>query len=172
MKIITTEEFAKATKLDKLKMPGLAALLMEIMKINQVNKLFAQAQPKQGPDFVDSILEGCGIDIDFDEKELKNIPAEGGFIAIANHPYGGIEGMVLLKILCLVRPDAKLMANFILKKIPNLADYFIAVNPFENIEHGSSISGIKNTLELLANGTPIGIFPAGEVSTYKLDKKQ
>ncbi|BAU55446.1 lysophospholipid acyltransferase family protein [Mucilaginibacter gotjawali] len=172
MKVITTEEFAKATKLDKLKMPGLAALLMELMKINQVNDLFAQAQPKQGPDFVDAILEGCGIDIEFDEKELRNIPKTGSFIAIANHPYGGIEGMVLLKILCMVRPDAKLMANFLLKKIPNLADYFIAVNPFENIDHSSSISGLKTTLELLANGTPIGIFPAGEVSTFKVDKKQ
>ena len=80
--------------------------------------------------------------------------------------------MVLLKILCMVRPDAKLMANFLLKKIPNLSDYFIAVNPFENIEHSSSISGLKNTLELLANGTPIGIFPAGEVSTFKVDKQQ
>ncbi|MDB5016142.1 MAG: hypothetical protein JWQ84_974 [Mucilaginibacter sp.] len=172
MKVITTEEFAKATKLDKLKMPGLAALLMELMKINQVNELFAQAQPKQGPEFVDAILAGCGIDIEFDEKELKNIPTTGSFVAIANHPYGGIEGMVLLKILCMVRPDAKLMANFLLKKIPNLADYFIAVNPFENVEHSSSISGLKNTLELLANGTPIGIFPAGEVSTFKVDKKQ
>jgi len=172
MKVITTEEFAKATKLDKLKMPGLAALLMELMKINQVNELFAQAQPKQGPDFVDAILEGCGIDIEFDEKDLKNIPKTGSFIAIANHPYGGIEGMVLLKILCMVRPDAKLMANFLLKKIPNLADYFVAVNPFENIDHSSSISGLKTTLELLANGTPIGIFPAGEVSTFKVDKKQ
>lgn len=172
MKIISTEEFAKATKLDKLKMPGLAALLMEVMKINQVNKLFAQAQPKQGPDFVDAILEGCGVSIEFDERELKNIPKEGSFIAIANHPYGGIEGMVLLKMLCMVRPDAKVMANFLLKKIPNLADYFVAVNPFENIDHSSSISGLKTTLELLGNGTPIGIFPAGEVSTFKVDKQQ
>ena len=172
MKVITTEEFAKATKLDKLKMPGLAAILMELMKINQVNELFAQAQPKQGPEFVDAILEGCGIDIEYDERELKNIPATGSFVAIANHPYGGIEGMVLLKMLCMARPDAKLMANFLLKKIPNLADYFIAVNPFENVEHSSSISGLKNTLELLANGTPIGIFPAGEVSTFKVDKKE
>ena len=172
MKVITTEEFAKATKLDKLKMPGLAALLMELMKINQVNDLFAQAQPKQGIEFIDAILEGCGIDIVFDERELRNIPKTGSFVAIANHPYGGIEGMVLLKMLLMARPDAKLMANFILKKIPNLSDYFIAVNPFENVEHSSSISGLKNTLELLNNGTPIGIFPAGEVSTFKVEQKQ
>ncbi|RVT96502.1 lysophospholipid acyltransferase family protein [Mucilaginibacter limnophilus] len=172
MKVITTEEFAKATKLDKLHMPGLASLLMELMKINQVNDLFAQAQPKVGPDFVDSILEGCGVKIEFDEKELKNIPANGGFIAIANHPYGGIEGMVLLKILCTVRPEAKIMANFLLKKIPNLADYFIAVNPFENIDHSSSISGLKTTLDLLSQGIPMGIFPAGEVSTFKLEKRE
>ncbi|HEY0245383.1 MAG TPA: GNAT family N-acyltransferase [Mucilaginibacter sp.] len=172
MKIITTEEFAKATKLDKLKMPGLAALLMELMKINQVNDLFAEAQPKQGIEFIDAILEGCGVNIEYDERELKNIPKTGGFIAIANHPYGGIEGMVLLKVLLTMRSDAKLMANFLLKKIPNLSDYFIAVNPFENVDHSSSISGLKTTLSLLAEGTPIGIFPAGEVSTFKLEKQE
>ncbi|RCH56680.1 hemolysin [Mucilaginibacter hurinus] len=172
MKVITTEEFAKATKLDRLKLPGLASLLMELMKINQVNELFAQAQPNEGPDFVDAILKGCGVTIEYDEEDLKNIPANGAFIAIANHPYGGLEGMVLLKILCTVRPDAKIMANFLLKKIPNLSNYFVAVNPFENIDHSSSISGLKNTLELLSNGTPIGIFPAGEVSTFKLDKQE
>ncbi len=171
-KIITTDEFAKAIKLDRLKMPGLAALLMEIMKINQINKVFEQAHASQGMDFVDAVLKEIGVEIDFDESELKNLPVTGSFVAIANHPYGGIEGLVLLKILCMVRPEAKLMANFILKKIPNLSDYFIAVNPFENIEHSSSISGIKATLELLASGTPIGIFPAGEVSTYQLDKQQ
>ncbi|HYK76099.1 MAG TPA: lysophospholipid acyltransferase family protein, partial [Daejeonella sp.] len=172
MKIITKEEFAKATRINKLRMPGLASLLMEVMKINDVNETFEKAEHLQGTPFVDKILQILGVNIEFDARELRNIPKDGAFIAIANHPYGGIEGLVLLKMLCMVRPDAKLMANFILKKIPNLSDYFIAVNPFENIEHSSSISGIKNTLELLRNGTPIGIFPAGEVSTYKIQTQQ
>ena len=172
MKIITKEDFSKAAKLDKLHLPGLASLLMEVMKINEINEVFQKAEHLQGPTFVDKILQIIGISVEFDANELRNIPKEGAFIAIANHPYGGIEGLVLLKLLCMVRPDSKLMANFLLKKIPNLSDYFIAVNPFENVEHSSSISGIKNTLQLLRSGIPIGIFPAGEVSTYKFKTQQ
>lgn len=172
MKIITKDDFKKAAKLDKLHLPGLASLLMEVMKINEVNDVFQKAEHLHGPTFIDKILQIIGIHVEFDDSDLKNIPKEGPFIAIANHPYGGIEGLVLLKLLCAVRPDAKLMANFLLKKIPNLSEYFIAVNPFENIEHSSSISGIKNTLELLRSGTPIGIFPAGEVSTFKFESQQ
>lgn len=172
MKIITKADFSKAAKIDKVYLPGLASLLMEVMKINEVNEVFEKAEHLQGPTFVDKILQILGVTVEFDEADLKHIPKEGAFIAIANHPYGGIEGLVLLKLLCMVRPDAKLMANFLLKKIPNLSDYFIAVNPFENIEHSSSISGIKSTLELLKSGTPIGIFPAGEVSTFKFETQQ
>jgi putative hemolysin len=172
MKIITTQEFAKATKIDKLGVPGLAALLMEIMKLNDINKVFSKNEHFSGLEFVDKILETIGVSIDFDEDDLKNIPKTGGFIAIANHPYGGVEGLALVKLLCTVRPEAKVMVNFILKKIPNLSEFFVAVNPFENVQHSSSISGLKATFDLLQSGTPIGIFPAGEVSTFSLDKQE
>lgn len=49
-------------------------------------------------------------------KRAEKHPKNGAFIAIANHPYGGIEGLILLKIMFLTRPDSKLMANFLLKK--------------------------------------------------------
>jgi len=172
MTLITSKEFAKATNIDKLYMPGLASLLMEIMKINDVNQLVAKAEHLQGIAFVDKVLQILGIKIEINEKDLKNIPKEGAFIAVANHPYGGIEGLILLKLLNSVRPESKLMANFILNKVPSLNKFLVPVNPFENIDHSSSISGLKATLSLLSNGTPIGIFPAGEVSTYKLHQQK
>lgn len=172
MKIITTKEFAEATKLNKLRMPGLASLLMEVMKINDINRTFEKAASYEGVEFVDEILRLLGVKIEISENDLKNIPSEDAFIAVANHPYGGIEGLILIKLLCSKRPEAKVMANFLLKKIPNLSEFFVAVNPFENIDHSSSISGIKTSMALLKSGIPLGIFPAGEVSTYKLDKQQ
>ena len=172
MTLITSKEFAKATNLDKLRMPGLASLLMEIMKINDVNDLVSRAEHLQGLAFIDKVLQILGIKIKINEKDLKNIPKDGAFIAVSNHPYGGIEGLILIKLLCSVRPESKLMANFILNKVPSLNNYLVPVNPFENIDHSSSISGLKTTLSLLNSGTPIGIFPAGEVSTYKLNQQK
>jgi len=169
MTVISKEEFEKATRIYKIPMPGLSSFLMELMKINEVNNKFASISHLNGLEFIDQVLEHLGIIIDFDQTELDNIPIEGAFIALANHPYGGIDGLILLKLLCRKRPDAKLMANFILDKIPNLKEWLIGVNPFENIQHASSISGIKKTIRVLESGTPVGIFPAGEVSSYQTE---
>ena len=172
MKIITSKELAKAIKIDKLGVPGLATLLMEIMKLNDINKVFDDNKHFEGLEFVDKVLKTIGVSIDFDQNDLKNIPKTGGFIAVANHPYGGVEGLALVKLLCIARPESKVMVNFILKMIPNLSDFFVAVNPFENIQHSSSISGLKTTFDLIKNGVPIGIFPAGEVSTFNLESQE
>lgn len=169
MTVISKEEFEKATRIDKIPMPGLSSFLMELMKINEVNNKFESISHLNGLEFIDQVLEHLDVIIDFDESELDYIPTEGAFIALANHPYGGIDGLILLKLLCKKRPDTKLMANFILDKIPNLKEWLIAVNPFENIQHISSISGIKKTIRVLESGTPVGIFPAGEVSSYQAE---
>ena len=65
------------------------------------------------------------------------------------------------------RPDFKLMANFLLSKIPNLAPVFLPVNPFtDNPGLQSSAAGVKGAVVHLSEGKGLGIFPAGEVSRY------
>ena len=171
MKLVTNKEFEQALNLDKFHLTGLTDLLMRVMKIKELNKLFEKLEGLEGLEFVDKALELLGIHIELLEEGLKHIPIKGAFIAIANHPYGGVEGLILLKILCSARPDTKIMGNFLLKKIPPLSDYVIAVNPFENIKQTSSISGIKSAINILKSGSPVAIFPAGEVSTYQFAKQ-
>ena len=86
---------------------------------------------------------------------------------VSNHPFGGIEGVMLLSAIAKVRPDFKLMANFILSHIPNLKECFFSVNPFEkNPEWKSSVGGIKGAVQHIAAGNGLGVFPAGVVSRY------
>jgi putative hemolysin len=66
------------------------------------------------------------------------------------------------------RKDFKIIANFILHRIEPLIPYIMPVNPFENRKDvRSSVVGFKNALTHLKEGHPLGIFPAGEVSTYR-----
>ena len=154
------------------KIPGLAALLMRLMKIDAFNRMVHEAGALEGVAFTQFVFGYLGVTIEVDERDLTNIPQHGAFIAVANHPYGAIESLALLNLLVAQRKDTLFMGNFLLKRLPSLAEYIIAVNPFENIKDSSSISGLKNTLLKLRSGTPVAIFPAGEVSAYDFKTKQ
>jgi putative hemolysin len=81
---------------------------------------------------------------------------------------GGIDGILLLKLMLEKEPNFKIIANFLLHRIEPMKQYIMPVNPFENHKDAkSSVIGIKETLRHLSDGKPLGMFPAGEVSTYK-----
>ena len=172
MGLISKRDFAAALNLDKLKLQSLAGPLMSFLKLDEVNDVHASLQPLQGIDFIDGLIDKLGIEVVITEAELKNIPLEGGFIALSNHPYGGLDGVILIKLLGRIRPDFRVMANFLLKKIDNISPFFISVNPFENKAafQKFSMAGIKETLNELNQNHPVGIFPAGEVSAMQKTK--
>ena len=144
-----------------------AGMAYGYMRLGKINRLFDGAADYQGREFADHLLENMGITIEVSPEQLENIPKEGGFMVVSNHPFGGIEGVMLLSAIAKVRPDFKLMANFILSHIPNLKECFFSVNPFEkNPEWKSSVGGIKGAIQHVADGHGLGIFPAGEVSRY------
>ncbi len=108
------------------------------------------------------------IKFEIPEEDLKRLPKDGAYITISNHPLGGIDGILLLKLMLEREPNFKIIANFLLHRIVPMKKYIMPVNPFENHKDAkSSVIGIKETLRHLSDGKPLGIFPAGEVSTYK-----
>ena len=170
MKLVETDEFMKAARLNRFGGTSAARVLMMVLRINKINKLYDEISHHRGIQFVDALIERLKLEYEVSEEELKKIPKDGAFITVSNHPFGGIDGMLLVKILEKHRPDIKVMSNFVLNKIEPVSDYMLPVNPFERRKDAaSSIVGIKMALEHLSKGNVLGIFPAGEVSSYNED---
>ncbi len=170
MGLVSAKEVAKVIHLDKYGIFGtfVGWLLMVATKITSINRFYDKHKELPGTAFLDSILEHYEIDFEIPEEDLKRLPKSGPFITISNHPLGGIDGVLLLKLLLKERSDFKIIANFLLHRIEPLKPYIMPVNPFETHKDAkSSIMGFKNALLHLDQGHPLGIFPAGEVSTYK-----
>lgn len=170
MGIVTAKEVAKVMNLEKLGPIGTSIgwIVLHSTKLSTINKEYDKRKNLNGIEFINSILKSFEIDFKISEKDLKRIPKAGPFIVIANHPLGGIDGMILMKILLEQRPDFKMIANFLLHRLDPLKPYIMPVNPFEDHKEAmSSLGGIKQALSHLSEGGALGIFPAGEVSTYK-----
>ncbi len=168
--LIKKDDFSKALKLEKLKLKVLSPVLMRVLKLNKINQVYQESIEKKGDQFADAILASLGIEYELDPNDLKHIPSKEPFVMVANHPYGGIDGIILLAILQKIRPDFKMVANYLLNQIEPLKEQLIPVNPFEGNEgKGQNISGVKKMLSHLKE-SPLGIFPAGEVSSIKLNR--
>ena len=170
MALVTPKEISQVIGLEKLGFLGtfLGWSLLRVLRISTINKIYENNKHKSDLPFLNGVLDDCNIKFEIPEEDLKRIPKDGAFITVSNHPLGGIDGVLLLKLLIEKRADYKIIANFLLHRIEPLKPYVMPVNPFETRKDAkSSVAGIKSALLHLREGKPLGIFPAGEVSTYK-----
>lgn len=165
-KVVTKQDIKNAIRLKG--MPGdiLAALISYILGFNKINKKYSKCAQYKGRKFTSALLKEFNIRFEIDDKEFDYIPQEGPFIFVSNHPYGGVDGIILINIFSSVRPDIKVISNFMLSHIPNLKEFFFPVNPFSDRPGLSgSFTGLRMATENLNKGGCLGLFPAGEVST-------
>ncbi|OYU80996.1 MAG: glycerol acyltransferase [Flavobacterium sp. BFFFF1] len=170
MGLVTAKEVAKAINATKYGIFGTFAgwLLMKTLKISRLNQIYDKNKHLKDVEFLNAILDQLEIRFEIPEEDFKRLPKEGAYITISNHPLGGVDGILLLKLMLEREPNFKIIANFLLHRIEPLKPYIMPVNPFENHKDAkSSVVGIKETLRHLSDGKPLGMFPAGEVSTYK-----
>lgn len=166
MKLVKEEDFMKAAKLQGPGGESFAKLLMFILGFTKVNDIYSKYESCSGIEFITHLLDELEIKYEINPEELKRIP-QGGFITVSNHPFGGIDGVLLMLLICQQRPDFKVMVNFLLQKIKPIEEFCLPVNPFENKKSiNSSLAGIKGALKHVQEGHGLGIFPAGEVSAF------
>ncbi|MGB0325654.1 MAG: sulfotransferase, partial [Phycisphaerales bacterium] len=90
-------------------------------------------------------------------------------VVVANHPFGGIEGLALMSLVLRVRPDAKTLVNQLLGLIPPLREHLLLVDVLGGGAKANTMS-MRATLSHLRHGGLLAVFPAGEVSHARLTR--
>ncbi len=153
--------------------PVLPALL-RALKLEQLAQAY-DATPKGNTpeEFIESALETLGVSYHIVNSAIDRIPREGPVMVVANHPYGGLEGLILAKLIREVRPDVKVLANFLLGRIEQLRELFFLVDPFGGGSAAKrNITPLREAMAWLSEGRIAASFPSGTVSHLHLRKRE
>jgi putative hemolysin len=118
-------------------------------------------------EFIEILHERLDIRCQVAEEALARVPQNGPLIVVANHPFGGIEATILLRLLSKRRQDIKFMANFLLGSLPECRDFCIYVDPFGGKEAArKNLQPLRDSIDFVQQGGTLCVFPSGTVSHF------
>lgn len=141
-------------------------VIEKVIGVPGLTDIYSGALDQNNPDdFCQAILDYMNVTCKISDQDLARIPKNGKIVVVSNHPFGGIEGIMMGAILRRVRPDVKIMANYFLSVIPEMRDLFLFVDPFGGPKAArANLASMKHSIEWIKDGHMFGVFPAGEVS--------
>ena len=124
-------------------------------------------------DFFASAKDEAKLASSWDDACLARIPRQGPLVVVANHPHGLADGVVAMDFLLRARPDALVVGNRWLARIPGIRPWLVEVNPFDpKASDSSNLAGTRRILGHLKAGGCVLVFPAGEVSSCHLRQRR
>lgn len=148
-----------------------AEIFLRLCAIDKVNRVYENSGKYTGAKFADSLLNDLGVNYVIGNAErLIQLPQEA-FITVSNHPYGGLDGIILIDLIAGIRSDYKLMVNKIIALVKTMQENFISVIPLSNRKEdikGTNLRAVRETMTHLNNGHPVGFFPSGAVSDFRI----
>ncbi|MDE7402801.1 MAG: 1-acyl-sn-glycerol-3-phosphate acyltransferase [Muribaculaceae bacterium] len=140
--------------------------------LDQCNAVHSKYCYTTGNEFSTLLIDDCyKIKKKLDNPEVLDKMKGQPFVTVSNHPYGAIDGILLIDIIGRKFPDFKVMVNMFLNYISAMRPSFIAVDPSGSQDKEKQLAtmhGIRESIAHVRAGHPIGFFPAGAVS--KIDK--
>lgn len=146
----------------------LVEAMMEWIGLNKANAIHAKYCHSTGVKFADKLInEEFKVKTRIDNEDVLKRFSEGPFITVSNHPFGALDGILLLDLVGKYRPDFMVMVNLILSNIAAMSPAFIPVDPQKSDDpekKAITMQGIRQALKHVRQGHPLGFFPAGAVS--------
>ncbi len=147
--------------------PHVNPLMQKFLAVDSMRALYRKIKLPAERSIMENLLEVMDVRYTVADCDMARIPASGPVIVIANHPFGLIEGAILGTMLARIRPDVKIMTNYLLEEISELRDRCIFVDPFQQKSSAAlNRRALKQAVAWLKHGGMLAVFPAGEVSHW------
>ena len=154
-------------------LPGLPGFAGKFIPIDQARELYQRVCSAPQGFRLEALLSEMKVKLDVPPADLERIPAKGPLVAVANHPFGVLDGAALGVLLSRVRPDVKILTNSLLEGIPELHEHCIFVDTFRSSSStDKNAKPLKQALAWLRQGGALAVFPAGEVSQWNVRQAQ
>jgi putative hemolysin len=152
---------------------GLPGFAGKFIPMEQARELYQRVRLAPQGFRLEALLAEMKIKLDVQATDLDRIPVKGPLVAVANHPFGVLDGAALAVLLLRVRPDVKILTNSLLDGIPDLHEHCIFVDPFRTpFSADKNVKPLKQAMEWLRQGGTLAVFPAGEVSQWNVREAQ
>lgn len=136
-----------------------------VLGLSALNGVYTRLRHQDQEHYVAAALDELGVAVEIEHAGA--IPTTGPLLVVANHPFGAIEGLALLQLLCPQRPDTKVLVNQLLRRVSQLHSRFIFVDVFGGPGAlRTNIAPLRDALAWLQGGHTLGVFPAGEVAHW------
>ncbi len=141
----------------------------KFVKFKKIYQIYSEHIDKEGNKLLDAFFRELNLVIDYNIDEFRRkIPSKGAFITVSNYPIGGLEPLLLYRIISEIRPDYKLVTNYFFHTQPIFKDITIPINEVvSSFRITMSKAGIKRVLDYLKEGNAVGFFPAMRSATFK-----
>lgn len=118
---------AKAGKKARFVPRFLVSYLKKIVHQDEVNEFLRLNHDKKDLEFIGEFMKY--FNNSFDIKGLENLPEDGRYTFVSNHPLGAQDGLGLAYILgSKYEGKIKLLVNDLLMNIPNISSFWVPIN--------------------------------------------
>lgn len=152
--------------------PIVTGTLERLMALPELGARYRDVQGTAvGAAFASRALDRLGIAWRVSAEDLERVPAAGPAIAVCNHPFGAVEGIVLAAAIGQRRGDLRILANHLLRRVPELEELILPVDVFGGVAAGrTNAASYRLARAWLAGGGMVAVFPAGEVAHLRAER--
>ena len=142
---------------------------MKLTGLNNACEVYDKSKHLTGVAFTTDLLDKLELKRTVVNNQVLEQFKDKPFITVSNHPNGHVDGIALIETVASRVKNFKVMVNFILGLVDTMDENFIKVSPYKHTDKMKhvSLSGIKECIDHIRSGNPVGFFPAGSVSRLK-----